>query len=241
MLPCLSLVSMSTNTSQSLISFLMLAAQPTALLPLQRYPILQIICSATFVLVLTNMCIVLIVCLNFCRLFMKGLALLRVWWPLFIPSLVSLLLVGYLLVTCWLSNYYLLSQVSVFCVANQPPRKLLMGHPARTGEVEEPLHSTSFPVVLELLRWIFNIVCGVCLWLFTATRMLHAMYTGKNFWFYSSHFSFCVKAFGKVLPALNGKLTGMAFRVPTVDVSVVDLTVRLEKAATYEQIKSAIK
>ena len=49
------------------------------------------------------------------------------------------------------------------------------------------------------------------------------------------------KAVGKVLPALNGKLTGMSFRVPTVDVSVVDLTVRLEKAATYEQIKAAIK
>ncbi|XP_020525694.1 glyceraldehyde-3-phosphate dehydrogenase, cytosolic [Amborella trichopoda] len=50
-----------------------------------------------------------------------------------------------------------------------------------------------------------------------------------------------LKAVGKVLPSLNGKLTGMAFRVPTVDVSVVDLTVRLEKAATYEQIKAAIK
>ncbi|XP_039051991.1 glyceraldehyde-3-phosphate dehydrogenase 2, cytosolic-like [Hibiscus syriacus] len=49
------------------------------------------------------------------------------------------------------------------------------------------------------------------------------------------------KAVGKVLPALNGKLTGMAFRVPTVDVSVVDLTVRLEKKATYEDIKAAIK
>ncbi|XP_076940495.1 glyceraldehyde-3-phosphate dehydrogenase, cytosolic-like [Bidens hawaiensis] len=49
------------------------------------------------------------------------------------------------------------------------------------------------------------------------------------------------KAVGKVLPALNGKLTGMAFRVPTVDVSVVDLTVRIEKAATYEQVKAAIK
>ncbi len=49
------------------------------------------------------------------------------------------------------------------------------------------------------------------------------------------------KAVGKVLPALNGKLTGMAFRVPTVDVSVVDLTVRLQKAATYEQVKAAIK
>ncbi|XP_062010287.1 glyceraldehyde-3-phosphate dehydrogenase, cytosolic-like isoform X1 [Rosa rugosa] len=46
---------------------------------------------------------------------------------------------------------------------------------------------------------------------------------------------------GKVLPALNGKLTGMAFRVPTVDVSVVDLTVRLEKKATYDEIKNAIK
>ncbi|KAI9174486.1 hypothetical protein LWI28_018135 [Acer negundo] len=49
------------------------------------------------------------------------------------------------------------------------------------------------------------------------------------------------KAVGKVLPSLNGKLTGMSFRVPTVDVSVVDLTVRLEKAATYEDIKAAIK
>ncbi|KAL6974051.1 glyceraldehyde-3-phosphate dehydrogenase (phosphorylating) [Sarracenia purpurea var. burkii] len=46
---------------------------------------------------------------------------------------------------------------------------------------------------------------------------------------------------GKVLPALNGKLTGMAFRVPPVDVSVVDLTVRLEKKATYDDIKAAIK
>ncbi|KAJ0048818.1 hypothetical protein Pint_15644 [Pistacia integerrima] len=49
------------------------------------------------------------------------------------------------------------------------------------------------------------------------------------------------KAVGKVLPSLNGKLTGMAFRVPTVDVSVVDLTVRLEKGASYEEIKAAIK
>ncbi|GMP91896.1 hypothetical protein CsSME_00042368 [Camellia sinensis var. sinensis] len=49
------------------------------------------------------------------------------------------------------------------------------------------------------------------------------------------------KAVGKVLPALNGKLTGMAFRVPTVDISVVDLTVRLEKGASYQQIKDAIK
>merc|ERR1712060_218728 len=49
------------------------------------------------------------------------------------------------------------------------------------------------------------------------------------------------KAVGKVLPELNGKLTGMAFRVPTADVSVVDLTVRLEKGASYETICAAIK
>ena len=49
------------------------------------------------------------------------------------------------------------------------------------------------------------------------------------------------KAVGKVIPALNGKLTGMAFRVPTADVSVVDLTCRLEKGASYEQIKAAMK
>jgi glyceraldehyde 3-phosphate dehydrogenase len=49
------------------------------------------------------------------------------------------------------------------------------------------------------------------------------------------------KAVGKVLPEMNGKLTGMSFRVPTVNVSVVDLTCRLEKAASYEEVKGAMK
>jgi len=49
------------------------------------------------------------------------------------------------------------------------------------------------------------------------------------------------KAVGKVLPQLNGKLTGMAFRVPTPDVSVVDLTCRLEKPAKYDDIVAAVK
>jgi glyceraldehyde 3-phosphate dehydrogenase len=49
------------------------------------------------------------------------------------------------------------------------------------------------------------------------------------------------KAVGKVIPELNGRLTGMSLRVPVPDVSVVDLTVRLEKGATYDEIKAAIK
>jgi glyceraldehyde 3-phosphate dehydrogenase len=49
------------------------------------------------------------------------------------------------------------------------------------------------------------------------------------------------KAVGKVIPELNGKLTGMSMRVPTANVSVVDLTVRIEKGASYDEIKAVIK
>merc|ERR1712115_394325 len=49
------------------------------------------------------------------------------------------------------------------------------------------------------------------------------------------------KAVTKVIPSLQGKLTGMAFRVPTIDVSVVDLTCRLAKATTYEEICAEVK
>merc|ERR1712183_1179372 len=54
-------------------------------------------------------------------------------------------------------------------------------------------------------------------------------------------FTGAAKAVGKVIPELSGKLTGMAFRVPTPDVSVVDLTVRLEKATSYDDICAKIK
>ena len=49
------------------------------------------------------------------------------------------------------------------------------------------------------------------------------------------------KAVGKVIPSLNGKLTGMSFRVPTANVSVVDLTCRVENKASYDDIKVAVK
>jgi len=49
------------------------------------------------------------------------------------------------------------------------------------------------------------------------------------------------KAVGKVIPELNGKLTGMAFRVPTADVSAVDLTVNLAKETSYDEIKKVMK
>lgn len=49
------------------------------------------------------------------------------------------------------------------------------------------------------------------------------------------------KALGKIIPSLNGKLTGMAFRVPVANVSVIDLTVRLCKAASFDEIKNKIK
>merc|ERR1712023_375064 len=49
------------------------------------------------------------------------------------------------------------------------------------------------------------------------------------------------KAVGKVIPELNGKLTGMSFRVPTADVSVVDLTARIEKGASMDEIVAAVK
>lgn len=49
------------------------------------------------------------------------------------------------------------------------------------------------------------------------------------------------KAVGKVIPELDGKLTGMAFRIPTADVSVVDLTVRTEKSVSYDEVKAAFK
>ncbi|RRT69465.1 hypothetical protein B296_00005999, partial [Ensete ventricosum] len=98
----------------------------------------------------------------------------------------------------------------------------LMDHLARTQEVDELQASTSFLAALVLQRYLEQPNLLSCI--FNNYRAFEP-----------------VSAVGKVLPALNGKFTGMAFRVPTVDVSVVDLTVRLEKEATYEEIKAAIK
>ena len=59
-------------------------------------------------------------------------------------------------------------------------------------------------------------------------------------WYFLIEFC-CMPPFPQVLPELNGKLTGMSFRVPTSDVSVVDLTVRLGKSAEYKEIMAALK
>ena len=110
--------------------------------------------------------IVLIVSCQFCRLSMTGLALLRVWWPLFIPSPVSLLFT-ICLVACLLPIMIDVAKSDLcFCFANQLPRRLLMDHQPRTGEVEELLHLTSFLAALELPRWIFYMICCVvsCSW-----------------------------------------------------------------------------
>lgn len=62
--------------------------------------------------------------------------------------------------------------------------------------------------------------------------------TGANIVPYSTG---AAKALGKVIPSLNGKVTGMSFRVPTINVSVVDFTLRTKKAASYDDICQAIK
>jgi len=62
--------------------------------------------------------------------------------------------------------------------------------------------------------------------------------TGCNIVPYSTG---AAKALGKVIPSLNGKVTGMSFRVPTINVSVVDFTFKTQKDATYDEISAAIK
>ena len=236
--PCLLLVLMSTSTSQSLILFPTLAAQPTALLHSPRFHILD---NGTNTLILTIwlLYVVLIVsCLNFagyqwqvwhCWGFDDHCSFHH-WW-------------AYCSQFDWLHAFYCVTYYDMscisglcFCFVNQLPRRLLMGHQPRTGEVEELLHLTSFLAALELPRWIFYMICCVvsCSW----TLNFHCL---VNTFLVLLIPIFLCKAVGKVLPALNGKLTGMAFRVPTVDVSVVDLTVRLEKEASYDEIKNAIK
>lgn len=62
--------------------------------------------------------------------------------------------------------------------------------------------------------------------------------TGNNIVPYSTG---AAKALGKVIPSLNGKVTGMSFRVPTINVSVVDFTFKTQKEATYDDISAAVK
>lgn len=62
--------------------------------------------------------------------------------------------------------------------------------------------------------------------------------TGTNIVPYSTG---AAKALGKVIPSLNGKVTGMSFRVPPINVSVVDFTFKTEKAASYDEISEAVK
>lgn len=62
--------------------------------------------------------------------------------------------------------------------------------------------------------------------------------TGNNIVPYSTG---AAKALGKVIPSLNGKVTGMSFRVPTINVSVVDFTFKTQKDATYDDISQAVK
>lgn len=108
----------------------------------------------------------------------------------------------------------------------QQHRRLLMVHQWKIGEEDVGLVKTSSPVQQVQQRWeqddlqyincYFRLLCELSLLLE-------------------------YQAVGKVLPELNGKLTGMAFRVPTPNVSVVDLTCRLEKSASYDNVKAAIK
>jgi len=94
---------------------------------------------------------------------MTDLASSRVWWPQFIPSPVSLSLNG-LPVACF-GSYILITEFGLcYCIANQLPRRLLMDHQPKTGEVEELLHLTSFLAALELPRSIFHLICFAFFW-----------------------------------------------------------------------------
>lgn len=159
-----------------------------------------------------------------CRLSMIGLVLSKDSWQqstLLLVCVELYVLFSFLSCVC---EYFINS-----CIF-QPLKRLLMDHPPRTGGVEELPRSTLSPAALEQLRWVISISAMICK-------------LSDTSWYICLRFFSCsiLEAVGKVLPALNGKLTGMSFRVPTVDVSVVDLTVRLEKSATYDEIKAAIK
>ena len=122
---------------------------------------------------------------------MTGLALLRVWWPLFIPSPVSLLFT-ICLVACLLPIMIDVAKSDLcFCFANQLPRRLLMDHQPRTGEVEELLHLTSFLAALELPRWIFYMMC--CILLLSTIFIVYCQY----YFGFTDSYLFCARLLGK--------------------------------------------
>jgi len=102
-------------------------------------------------------------------------------------------LIARYLVACYLSYHacYVLSQGLCFCFANQPPRRLLMGHQPKTGEVEELLHLTSFLAALELPRWIFYMMC--CILLLSTIFIVYCQY----FFGFTDSYFFCARLLEK--------------------------------------------
>lgn len=98
---------------------------------------------------------------------------------------------------------------------------------------------------VALSRWRWHLACFIILSFFKIvvsyfSTVAHRPLSPPFFVLWRFVASVCLCVF-QVIPELNGKLTGMSFRVPTADVSVVDLTCRLDKPASYDDVKAAIK
>ena len=107
------------------------------------------------------------------------------------------------------------------------PTAVTMGSKMGTVKIMAALVSIKVPMIRKMIL----IINRRTYLLFVIARIASAIFAGTG----------AAKAVGKVIPELNGKLTGMSMRVPTLDVSVVDLTVNLAKPAKYEEICAAMK